>query len=91
LPTKKRKKHGQAGFVLLLLFPKADRCYAQPAGLLTYSFSRRLPTLMVAEKWPVAGKISIGAYSSGYCPGFSPDSLSRSGAKVKESLGIGVY
>jgi len=56
----------------MLLIPKATNCNKQMAGLLTYSLFSCLP--IVNRQWHVVLKIN-GAYSSGYCTGFSPVSL----------------
>ena len=46
-------------------------CYAKPAGLLTLPNYQHLPV-----RWTVAfSLITEWAYSSGFCSGFSPDSL----------------
>jgi hypothetical protein len=47
---------------------------ATMAGLLTYSFRNRLPIRQLAGSGQIVPK-TYGAYSSGYCTGFTPVSL----------------
>jgi hypothetical protein len=54
-----------------LLFPKA--VFQHLAGLLTYSLHPAFPTNKAASGFRLDAL--HGTYSSGYCSGFSPDSL----------------
>lgn len=77
-------------FPLFAVTPESKKVVLNQAGLLTYSYFERLPgSLVIMLKeiilsfdnqggFPVAKSCSkhrSGAYSSGYCYGFSPYSL----------------